>query len=79
MCNNGKGSNLSGIDPVSGRVVRLFNPRRQRWGTHFDLEGAIIVGRTPTGRASVRVLRMNEPERVDLRLRLGIIGRFPDE
>jgi hypothetical protein len=31
-CNLGKSSNLSGRDPGTGRVVRLFNPRRQRWG-----------------------------------------------
>lgn len=30
-CNLGKSSNLSGIDPKTGRVVPLFNPRQHRW------------------------------------------------
>ncbi|MCA9867545.1 MAG: HNH endonuclease [Anaerolineales bacterium] len=76
-CNLSKGSNLSGIDPISGRIVPLFHPRRQQWKTHFELEGATIVGRTPTGRASVRLLRMNEPERVNERLRLQAIDHYP--
>jgi hypothetical protein len=27
-CNSYKGPNIAGIDPRSGRLVRLFNPRR---------------------------------------------------
>ena len=76
-CNLNKGSNLSGIDPISGRIVTLFHPRRQQWKTHFEIEGAIIVGRTATGRASVRLLRMNETERVNERLRLQAIDHYP--
>lgn len=77
-CNRAKGSNLSGIDPFTRRVVRLFNPRRQRWNTHFGLEGAAIVGRTPTGRATAKLLRMNEPKRLEERLYLQLIGHYPE-
>jgi 5-methylcytosine-specific restriction endonuclease McrA len=34
-CNKHKGPNLSGIDPATGQVVRLFHPRRDRWAEHF--------------------------------------------
>src|SRR5262245_15465507 len=34
-CNSYKGPNIAGIDPISGRVVRLFNPRRDKWSRHF--------------------------------------------
>jgi hypothetical protein len=34
-CNLAKSSNLSGRDALTGRIVRLFNPRRQRWRRHF--------------------------------------------
>lgn len=78
-CNLHKGSNLSAIDPISGRVVPLFNPRRQRWQIHFELEGVTIVGRTATGRASVRFLRLNESAFVAERIRLQAIGRYPRE
>ena len=34
-CNLRKGPNLTGIDPVTGRLVRLFHPRRDQWPTTF--------------------------------------------
>jgi hypothetical protein len=30
-CNERKGTNLSGVDPDTNRVVRVFNPRRDVW------------------------------------------------
>ena len=78
-CNLRKSSNLSGRDVVTGRVVVLFNPRRQRWNRHFAWDGAWLVGLTPCGRATVDVLNINAPHRVDLR-KLLILGRvFPPE
>jgi 5-methylcytosine-specific restriction endonuclease McrA len=65
--NKPKGTNLSGIDPRTGKVVRLFHPRRQRWDRHFRLDGPRIVGRTACGRATVAVLDLNHPDRVGLR------------
>jgi 5-methylcytosine-specific restriction endonuclease McrA len=35
-CNLAKSSNLSGRDPITARVIVLFNPRRQRWERHFS-------------------------------------------
>jgi hypothetical protein len=77
FCNNRKGPNLSGIDQESGQVVELFNPRRQRWERHFRWVGSRVVGRTKRGRATVVVLEMNLPTRVELREVLGGAGLFP--
>jgi hypothetical protein len=66
-CNVHKGPNLSGIDPDSGEVAQLFHPRRQSWRDHFALNGAEIVGLTPTGRATVNLLSMNTAARQELR------------
>ena len=30
-CNCYKGPNLTGIDPATRRIVRLFHPRRHKW------------------------------------------------
>lgn len=76
-CNNHRGSNLSGIDPVSGEMTRLFHPRSDDWRTEFELEGALIVGKTPIGRATVDVLAMNLPYRVELRRALIDEGVYP--
>jgi hypothetical protein len=75
--NEHKGPNLSGIDPETGKVVRLFHPRRQRWSRHFRFDGAVIVGRTQCGRATVAVLALNAPDRVELRSELIAEGVFP--
>jgi hypothetical protein len=69
-CNLHKGTNLTGIDPKTRKVTRLFNPRRQRWTKHFRQEGAVLVGITAVGRATVALLAMNDPDRVALRQEL---------
>src|SRR5437868_3960434 len=69
-CNLHKSSNLTGIDPLTDLTSALFNPRTNDWPEHFALEGPRIVGRTPIGRTTVRVLNLNDSERVELRLEL---------
>lgn len=66
-CNAFKGTNLSSIDPETGEKVDVFNPRRDEWLEHFTVAGASVVGRTKVGRATVRLLNMNDPRRIDLR------------
>ncbi|HEY3241920.1 MAG TPA: HNH endonuclease [Phycisphaerae bacterium] len=66
-CNLCKGPNLSGRDPLTGKIVRLFDPRRQQWGRHFAWHGPVLVGRTQAGRATIAVLRINDPQRLELR------------
>lgn len=67
-CNLHKGPNLSGIDPQSQELVRLFNPRIDSWIEHFQqVSSGDIVGTTAIGRATVYVLDMNEARRVELR------------
>lgn len=70
-CNFYKGPNLSAIDPESGDIVPLFNPRKDRWMEHFRLEAFRIVGATPTGRATTRLFHMNAAARVELRREVG--------
>lgn len=62
-CNLRKGPNLTGIDPETGEVTRLFDPRRDAWADHFRYEGPNIVGVTSIGRTSTSLLEMNHPER----------------
>ena len=76
-CNKFKGPNLSGIDPITRRVVRLFNPRRLQWDQQFRWDDALLVGTTPAGRATVSLLRINSLERVAFRALLIAEGVFP--
>jgi hypothetical protein len=66
-CNSYKGPNLTSIDQITGQIVPLFNPRADTWNEHFHLSAGAIVGLTPAGRATVRLLNMNAPRRVELR------------
>ena len=66
-CNAYKGPNLTSIDPDTGAVAELFNPRGDAWNDHFVARGGHILGLTPKGRATVRLLNMNAPRRVELR------------
>src|ERR1700688_3758399 len=44
--NSFKGSNLSGLDPRTGKLTRLFHPRRHAWDRHFCWDGPLLIGRT---------------------------------
>ena len=73
-CNERKGANLSGVDPDTNRMVRLFNPRRDAWDKHFVLEGLRLHGVTATGRATAWLLEFNSDERLRLRVALRKLG-----
>jgi hypothetical protein len=72
-----KGPNIAGIDPKTGLLTRLFHPRRHKWHRHFRWNGAILVGRTPIGRATIAVLAINATLRVDQRQELMNAELFP--
>ena len=62
-CNGHKSNRIAAADPATGEVVRLFDPRRQRWSEHFiwTASGDEIIGITPTGRATAEALQLNRP------------------
>ena len=66
-CNVYKGSNIAGIDPISKTIVRLFHPRHERWNDHFKWKQGSIVGKSAIARATIDVLRLNLPLRVEHR------------
>ncbi|HBJ87669.1 MAG TPA: HNH endonuclease [Verrucomicrobiales bacterium] len=66
-CNLRKGPNLTGIDPDSGEVCRLFHPRLDRWPDHFRKESALVLGISAIGRTTAWLLAMNSEEQASLR------------
>ena len=75
-CNHLKGPNLSSIDSLTREVVTLFHPRQQSWDDHFELRGIDIIGKTPAGRATVELLKLNASRRRELRAQLLAAGEF---
>ena len=78
-CNYHKGPNLAGLDPATGRLARLFHPRRNRWNAQFAWDGPVLQGRTPIGRTTIQVLFIDHPDRIEARRLLIEVGRFPPE
>jgi hypothetical protein len=68
-CNRFKGTSIDAIDPESNRITMLFNPRQQTWDQHFvwDESHTTLLGLTPTGRATIMLLRVNRPRMTRLR------------
>ncbi|EDZ95315.1 MAG: HNH endonuclease signature motif containing protein [Limnospira sp. PMC 1291.21] len=67
-CSLRKGARQEIEDPETGEVVCIFNPRQQRWNTHFAGNGVeAIVGLTATGRATVKVLNLNRSTMLAIR------------
>ena len=80
-CNEYKGVQMHALDLLSGKLIRLFNPCTQSWIEHFawDESGTRILGLTPTGRATVSALRLNNPEIVVTRRLWVAAGWWPPE
>jgi hypothetical protein len=73
-CNAYKGPNLTAIDPITNLVTELFHPRRHTWREHFAFSGPKIIGQTAIGRATARLLNMNDYRRLSLRRELTVLG-----
>ena len=78
-CNVNKGAQQNAVDPESGEIVPLFHPVQEHWADHFawSENGMRIDGRTPTGRATARALKMNNPTVVFARRRWVSAGWHP--
>jgi hypothetical protein len=80
-CNLFKSDQTHARDPLTGRRMRLFNPRKQRWKRHFrwSENGLFIVGRTACGRATIVALNLNNLVAVTVRRNWIAAGWHPPE
>jgi HNH endonuclease len=70
LCNKAKSDRTSAVDPATAVEVPLFNPRTDRWHELFawSADGLRIVGKTPTGRATVALLNLDsDPDAILVR------------
>ena len=77
LCNQNKGSNLGTFLPNSKRLIRLFNPRKDKWSTHFSIDFGEIIPKTLIASATIKVLDLNNVDRIILRQALMEEGRYP--
>ena len=78
-CNGHKFTHTTGRDPITRKETALFHPRRQRWNEHFtwNEDFTLIIGKTPTGRATVETLDLNRQGCINLRKALFVFGKHP--
>lgn len=80
-CNSYKGDRTHALYPVTGEEVPLFNPRTQHWSDHFQWseDGIRIIGLTPTGRATVLALQLNNEFTLPARRHWVLAGWHPPQ
>jgi hypothetical protein len=69
-CNRYKGPNVGSFDPNTGNLVPFFNPRQQNWADHFEFKDGVIWPITAEARVTVKILRLNDDERITERKEL---------
>lgn len=62
---------------LEDEVVYIFNPRQQRWNTHFVWNGVEAIGLTAIGRATVQALDVNRSTMLAIRGQEELRGRHP--
>jgi hypothetical protein len=73
-CNRFKGSDLGSFDPQTGLFAFFFNPRTQVWSEHFAISQDVVIGLTPIGRVTVKLLQVNTPDRIAERKQVREVG-----
>ncbi len=80
-CNSAKSIKTTGIDPITQESVPLFHPRTEDWTVHFAWSDDYleVIGLTPTGRATIAVLRLNRIGLINLRRLTLLVGEHPPQ
>jgi hypothetical protein len=78
-CNLFKSDSETGVDDASQSEMALFNPRRDIWHGHFEVDVGTgeIFGLTPVGRATAARLQLNRPRHINARKRWMRLELFP--
>lgn len=71
-CNERRGNRGTAGDPETGEAAPIFNPRQDVWAEHFawSPDGLRLVGLTPTGRATARLLDSNDDRHGEAAIRV---------
>ena len=78
-CNGHKLAATEAGDPLTGAQAALCHPRFDQWSEHFQwsIDGLVLLGLTPTGRATIERLQLNRSRVINLRRVLQAFGMPP--
>ena len=77
LCNGTKGSDIGTILQDEDTFVRLFHPRKHVWREHFEVIEGALAARSDLAAATIKVLDLNNINRILERLDLIEAGLFP--
>ncbi len=77
VCNQHKGSDLTTFIDTYDNIVPLFHPRKDSWEEHFKVDFGEILPLSDIGKATIKLLQMNDVDMIILRRVLYESGRYP--
>ena len=76
-CNHFKGSDIGSFFDNDEQIARFFNPRKDEWAAHFELIDGALYGKTEIGKATERIFKFNDIDRLIFRRQLIAFGLYP--
>jgi HNH endonuclease len=76
-CNHFKGSDVGSFIDNGDSLIRFFDPRKDKWHDHFEMNNGEILGKTPIGTVTERIFKFNDLDRLIFRRQLISISRYP--
>lgn len=64
LCNVNKGSDIGTVLLPERTFTRLYNPRTDNWNEHFEIFEGKFYPKTPIAEATIKILQLNEIERI---------------
>lgn len=77
LCNGTKGADIGTVLQDENTFVRLFHPRKHVWAEHFEVIEGTLQPRSELVAATIKVLDLNNINRILERLDLIEAGLFP--
>ena len=78
-CNRMKAADIGTYLDDTLKFTPLYNPRTDIWESHFEIVSGAILPLTPVGEATVKLLDLNNPDRIILRQLLIQAKRYPSK
>lgn len=63
-CNHWKAADIGTILLPREVFTRLFNPRKDVWSEHFEIEAGKFYAKTDIGEATIKLLNLNDLDRI---------------
>jgi len=75
-CNYHKGTDIGSLSNDDAYFIRFFNPRKDIWDFHFEISDGCFYGLTEIGEITIKILKLNNIDRLIFRKQLIDIGQY---